>query len=180
MTGSFLTDNFLSLRWFSAVPKETWGFNHVHFFLHIRALYRWPQIMSATRAVMRWERFASEASFPRHAKCDLLQTSNPSSDPFLLPVYMDSRSLQCFIWQSVALSWQAEDLKAILSQHCAEVAAWLPLGLLGCLLVCSRPIWLSPIYLHWFTHSFILRQGGGGVWFCVGLRALVCGGFMCA
>lgn len=144
------------------------------FFLHIRALYRWPQIISATRAVMRWERFASEASFPRHAKCDLLQTSNPSSDPFLLPVYMDSRSLQCFIWQSVALSWQAEDLKAILSHHCAEVAAWLPLGLLGCLVVCSRPIWLSLpfISIDSLTHLFCGRVVVvfGSVWVCARAR----------
>lgn len=140
------------------------------FFLHIRAPYRWPQIMSATRAVMRWERFASEASFPRHAKCDRLQTSNP----FSLPVYMDSRSLRCFIWQSVALSWQAENLKAFLSHHCAEVAAWLPLGLpwLPCGLF--HPFWLSLPFIsmdsliHLFRVTVVVVLGS--VWVCARAR----------
>lgn len=140
------------------------------FFLHIRAPYRWPQIMSATRAVMRWERFASEASFPRHAKCDRLQTSNL----FSLPVYMDSRSLRCFIWQSVALSWQAEDLKAFLSHHCAEVAAWLPLGLpwLPCGLF--HRFWLSLLFIsmdlliHLFRVTVVVVLGS--VWACTRAR----------
>lgn len=101
------------------------------------------------------------------AKWDFLSASNSDSSPFSLSVYMDSPGLQCFIWQSVALSWHAER-----GLKCCSFppVSWghsltLPLGLLQ--LLCGLfPSHLAPsfIYLHLFFFPV-----GVGCWVLYGL-----------